>query len=201
MNRNKWNIIIISLIFVLILLTTNNYIENPNENQINYSDNLKTSDSIAIYSPTDSTVVDLTIDTSLTVEWGSGVATMCRISLCDFSTEVQSLGSHMNGGRIQPGYINSDIVSLSSDLPPGEFYRVKLVDINDQWNYDYSDFFTILNDAYDTPQDEDPPLPGPSDNGESNLFMVIIVVIIVEPIAIALTVIITRFDIKRSLNS
>lgn len=200
MNRKKGYIIIISLIFVSILLTTNNYNENPSENQKNYFDNPKTSDSIAIYSPTDSTVVDLTIDTLLTVEWSSGVAVMCRFSLCDFSTEVESLGSQMNGGRIQPGYINSKTVNLSSDHEPGDYYRIKVTDVNDQWNYDYSDFFTILNDAYITSPEEEPPLPDPSDIVEANFFMVIMAVIIVEPIAIALTVIITRFDIKRSLN-
>jgi len=206
MDRKKKYIILISLIFVSILLTTNNYIENPYENQKNYFDNLKTSDSIAIYSPTDSTVVDLTISTLLTVEWGSGVAAACKILLCDFSTEVESLGAYMNGGRAQPGYINSNTVNISSDHPPGNYYRIKLIDVNDRWNYDYSDLFTILNDANDTSQEEDPPLPDPTDptdptdSVDDNLFMVLMVILIVEPIAIALTVIITRFDIKRSLK-
>lgn len=203
MDRKKGYIIIISLIFISILLTTNNYIENPYENQKNYFDNLKTSDSIAIYSPTDSTVVDLTISTLLTVEWGSGVAAACKIYLCDFSTEVEYLGSYMNGGRVQPGYINSNTVNLSSDLPPGDYYRIKLIDVNDRWNYDHSDFFTILNDANNASQEDDPALPDPTDPTDSvydNFFMVLMVILIVEPIAIALTVIITRFDIKRSIK-
>jgi len=200
MDRKKEYIIIISLIFVLILLTTNNYIENPYENQKNYFDNLKTSDSIAIYSPTESTVVDLTISTLLTVEWSSGVAAMCKIYLCDFSTEVDYLGTYNNRGKVQPGYINSNTVNISSDHKPGDYYRIKLIDVQDQWNYDYSDFFTILNDAYNTSQEEEPPLPDPTDSVDNNFFMVFIVILIVEPIAIALTVIITRFDIKRSLK-
>lgn len=200
MDRKKGYIIIISLIFVSILLTTNHYIENPYEIQKNYFDNLKTSDSIAIYSPTDSTVVDLTLSTLLTVEWSSGVAAMCRIRLYDFSTEVESLGTYVNKGKTQPGYINSNTVNISSDHPPGDYYRIKLIDVNDQWNYDYSDFFTILNDAYNTSQEEDPPLPDPTDSVGDNFFMVLMVVLIVEPIAITLTVIITRFDIKRSVK-
>jgi hypothetical protein len=203
MDRKKGYIIIISLIFVSILLETNNYIENPYENQKNYSNNLKTSDSIAIYSPTDSTVVDLTISTLLTVEWGSGVAAMCEIHLCDFLTEVEYLGTYNNKGKVQPGYINSNTVNISSDHKPGDYYTIKLIDVQNQMNYDYSDFFTILNDAYNTSQEEEPPLPDPTDPTDSvdnNFFMVLMVVLIVEPIAIALTVIITRFDIKRSLK-
>ncbi len=198
MDRKKGYIIIISLIFVSILLTINNYIENPYENQKKYFDNLKTSDSIAIYSPTDSTVVDLTIDTLLTVEWSSGVAAACKIHLCDFSTEVEYFGIYMNGGKAQPGYINSNTVNISSDHPPGDYYRIKLIDVNDRWNYDYSDFFSIYNDAYNPSQEEDPPLLDPTDSVDDNFFMVLMVVLIVEPIGIAITVIITRFDIKRS---
>lgn len=200
MDRKKGYIILISLIFVSILLTTNNYIENPYENQKNYFDNLKTSDSIAIYSPTDSTVVDLTISTLLTVEWSSGVAAMCRIRLCDFSTEVESLGTYNNRGKVQPGYINSNTVNISSDHPPGDYYRIKLIDVNDRWNYDYSDFFTILNDDYISPQEEedDPPLPDPTDSVDDNFFMVLMMVLIITPIGIALAVIITRFNIKMS---
>jgi len=203
MDRKKGYIIIISLIFVSILLTINNYIENPYENQKKYFDNLKTSDSIAIYSPTESTVVDLTISTLLTVEWSSGVAAMCKIYLCDFSTEVDYLGTYNNRGKVQPGYINSNTVNISSDHKPGDYYRIKLIDVQDQMNYDYSDFFTILNNDYNPPQDpqeDDSPLPDPSDSVDDNFFMVLMVVLIVGPIAIALTVIITRFDIKRSLN-
>jgi len=175
MDRKKAYIIIISLFF--LSLPINNYIGSPSENQKNYFSNLKTSDSIAIYSPTSSTVVDLTISTLLTVEWGSGVAVMCEIYLCEFLTEVEYLGSHMNGGRIQPGYINSDTVDLSSDHRPYDYYSIKLVDINDQWNYDYSDFFTILNDAYVPPQDDNPPPsdPDPYDYGGNDVFIYLLI--------------------------
>ena len=179
MDRKKGYIIIISLIFVSILLMINNCFENPYENQKNYFENLKTSDSIAIYSPTGSTEVDLTINTSLIVEWSSGVATACRIILCDFSTEVESLGVYMNGGIIQPGYINSNMVNLSSDHKPGDYYRIKLVDVNDHWNYDYSDFFTILNDAYNPPQEEDPPLYDPANSVDEDFFMVLMVIYVI----------------------
>ena len=198
MDRKKKYAIIISLTLVSILLTTNNNVENPYGNHKNVLENLKTSDSIAIYSPTSSTVVDLTVSTLITVEWSSGVAAACKIYLYDFSTEVEYLGLDMNGGRIQPGYINSISVDISANLEPGDYYRIKLVDINDQWNYDYSSFFSILNDNYNPPQDEDPPLQDPIDPVGDNLFMVFLAILIVAPIGIVIAVIITKYNVKKS---
>ncbi|MFX1455947.1 MAG: hypothetical protein ACFFDB_11300 [Promethearchaeota archaeon] len=200
MNRQKGYLILSFIIFMSILGTTSNYINVSYYSQIFNFDNLEISDSIAIYSPTDSTVIDLRINTQLTVEWSSGVAAACKIYLFDFSTEVEFLGTFMNMGKTHPGYINSNTVSLSSDHSPGEHYCIKLEDINDIFNYDYSAFFTILNDATEPPPEEDPPPYDPSDTLDNNMFIILMVLSIGGPIGIALAVLITKFSIKRSTN-
>ena len=157
MNQFIKRIIIISsfvLIFLLLVpKNTNFHTKLSYENQFI---SLKTSASINVINPTSGTVVNLTESSQLRVTWNTNEITGSQILLYK--------GGELVYGWSEPHLCYSDpcsyniLVSLPTDLAPGNDYKIKVINMNYANEYDYSGSFTIINENYVEVEVEDPKL-------------------------------------------